>query len=928
WSFTLSPLQSQLFKETSWRINPAKNAFAPPVSPVSPVPNLTLEDSQGRDDVHFPIPGNCEGTLFDNTVQSASSQEKLYEQTKMHGKSPSTKKMDLTQPLYLIGSTNIDEICVATVHGQNVVYWADIRLLFPRASYVKNGNVLVGMMKDESGNEILPLRIKYHPGRVLQVHVDSGVSNDLSTNNQSGPHHTRSVTGIENRPSSLFTEGAGANRAMTPVESVSSLAISDESLTDFSPTGPRQATLNRRSTTHILNQLNFVTAAIEQARQSGESPDSESLSSLINSKLVPTVRSKLDFENYVVHRLETIDRTTQDNLALSKQMNDRLILIQRKTEAILTQQLELAEYPIPRLFIVLPEEVTKYDPGNWFRTKFRLHFICECGEHTKVPGSKLPNHLHLAKHGGYLIREPTVFFKKYGPFLLLMLELIKFGTSIAGHVVPTLASLKIIELADSVAQTVESVNAKIDYSLQCIDKQSDIILGRSTGDFADTESSTTVTQQDLDSYLSGVEGLEGVELRQLGSFLKTSKDENLLGNLYRMTTSDGHVKWVCLDHYRAGYQEAHTQKLREVVDLARGKFDEQLGKVTITLFSKLTASEFYSSLSKAKGVLELNVILGHECSRSELQGLEVALKKSRVSILRLNLCVFGTTLGSKLLSTSTRFEALFRIRENPNMREIHYVLPPDVTKIISFEPKKSSHTCKLTFDIHPSHGSIGEKVVRVLAEALKTDMSLTSLNLEFNSIRDSEAQALGEALKTNTTLTSLILRSNSIGSTGCQALGKALKTNTSMTFLDLQWNFIGDIGAQRLGEALKTNKTLRSLNLEHNSIEDSGGQALGEALKTNTTLTELLLKSNSIGDSGAQALGKALKINTSLTSLNLEHNSIGDSGGQALGEAFNTNTSMTSLSLQGNSIGDSVCLALEEVLKNNTYWATLDLENN
>ncbi|KAG0041713.1 hypothetical protein BGZ83_001406, partial [Gryganskiella cystojenkinii] len=675
---------------------------------------------------------------------------------------------------------------------------------------------------------------------------------------------------------------------MTPAESVSTLAISAGSFNGLSPTEPYQETLTGRKTTHILSQLNSVNTAIELARQSGKPLDSASLSSLINSTLVPAVRSKLHFENEVIHQLETINRTTQDTLALSKQMNDRLILVQSKTEAILTQQLELAEYPIPRLFIVLPEEVTKYDPGNWFRTKFRLHFICECGEHTKVPGSKHPNHLHLAKHGGYLIREPTKFFEKYGPFLLLMLELIKFGTSIAGHVVPTLASLKVVELADSVTQTVESVTAKIDYSLQCIDKQLDKVQGTSAGDFADTESSTIMTQQDLANYLSDIEGLEGVELRQLGSFLKTSKDENLLGNLYRMTTSDGHVKWVCLDHYRAGYQEAHTQKLREVVDLAQGDFDEQLGKVTITLASKRAASEFYSSLSKAKGILELDVEVRDECSRSELQGLEVALKKSRVSILRLDLHGFETSLGSKLLSTSARYEALFRIRENPNMRKIHYALPPDVTKIFSFEPRKSSHTCKLTLDINPAVGPIDEKVVRVLAEALKFNTTLTSLDLHSNSIGGSGTQALGEALKTNTTLTSLNLWNNSIGDSGAQALGEALKTNTSLATLILQWNSIGGSGGQALGESLKTNTTLTSLNLWDNWIGDDGAQALGEALTTNTTLTSLNLGNNSIKE--AQALGEALKTNTTLISLNLWNNSIGDGGAQALGEALKTNT--------------------------------------
>lgn len=48
-----------------------------------------------------------------------------------------------------------------------------------------------------------------------------------------------------------------------------------------------------------------------------------------------------------------------------------------------------------------------------------------------------------------------------------------------------------------------------------------------------------MTKQDLANYLSDVEGLEGVELRQLESFLKTSEEEKVLGNLYRMTTLEG-----------------------------------------------------------------------------------------------------------------------------------------------------------------------------------------------------------------------------------------------------------------------------------------------------------------------------------------------------------------------------------------------------
>ncbi|KAF9342284.1 hypothetical protein BGX26_007871, partial [Mortierella sp. AD094] len=375
--------------------------------------------------------------------------------------------------------------------------------------------------------------------------------------------------------------------------------------------------------------------------------------------------------------------------------------------------------------------------------------------------------------------------------------LIKFGTSIAGHVVPTLASLKVVELVDSVQQTVESVTAKIDYSLECIDKQLAKVQALSPGDFIDTEPRAVMSQQDLNNYLNNVEGLEGVELRQLGSFLKTSEEDNLLGNLYRMTTTDGHVKWVCRDHYRAGYLEAHTQKLRDVIKLAGGQFDEQLGKVEITLKSGFAAAEFYDAITKVKGVLELIIDLSWECTRSDIEVLEDALKKSRVSILRLDLRQFRTSFSSNLLSTSAQYEVLFRIREISNMKMIHIVvLPKEFIKLSRFQSKRPSHLCKLSFEL--VNARIGRKELGILAETLKTNSTLTTLNLGGNSIGPNGAKALSEALKTNSTLTTLNLGGNLIEPNGAKALSEALKTNSTLTTLDLRYNLIGPDGAKAL----------------------------------------------------------------------------------------------------------------------------------
>ncbi|KAF9928709.1 hypothetical protein BGZ67_006820, partial [Mortierella alpina] len=675
--------------------------------------------------------------------------------------------MEETQLFRLTGTAEIMEVPVDYLDGQNIIYWEDIEEFFPGVKHVMNGRVAIKKLRDSNRKRIEPPCIRHHPGEILEVtvfssdlvHVNSpanalcdapaDIRSDSRTDAQTVFYHLGAhgdgLNDSRQQSSCAKTSEASSHAALA--ESVSSLAVASEAYDGQALTEQRQA--------------------------------------------FQTVIHKLD----AIHvQGATTQQIAQEVLKLQKQMNDRLILIQSKTEAILTQQLEIAEYPIPRLFIVLPEELVKYDPANWFRTKFRLHFICECGKHTEASNCKIKHHLHLAKHEGYLVREPTEFFKKYGPFLVLMLELIKFGTAVAGHVVTALATLQAIELVDSVKQSVELITAKIDLSLECIDKQLTKVQSTLPEDCVNSESQAIMTSQDLNNYLNNVEGLEGVELRQLGSFLKTT-DAYLLGNLYRMTTSDGHVKWVCRDHYRASYQEKQVEKLREVVKLARGVFDEQLGRITISLTSSIEAAAFYSAVSKAKGVLELDISFKWECEKSDLDAFRTTLKSSRVSIVRVSLPEFRT---SRLLPTSSKYGSLLGIQQLAHMKLLHIVLPQNLVKLPSYTSKTSSRHCRVSVTWTPP------SVV--------------------------QCQELAVALKTNSILTTLVFH-NSIESDGMKVLAEALKINKTLTNLNLQGNAIGVNGERALAEALKINKTLTNLNLQDNSLGDNGGQALAEALK-------------------------------------------------------------------------------------------------
>jgi Ran GTPase-activating protein (RanGAP) involved in mRNA processing and transport len=191
-----------------------------------------------------------------------------------------------------------------------------------------------------------------------------------------------------------------------------------------------------------------------------------------------------------------------------------------------------------------------------------------------------------------------------------------------------------------------------------------------------------------------------------------------------------------------------------------------------------------------------------------------------------------------------------------------------------------------------------------LLEQLKTDKTLTKLDLSNKRLSDRDTQALMKALSENHTLTSLNVGRNQIGAIGA----KALSENHTLTSLDVDDNQIGAIGVKALSE----NHTLASLNVSDNQIGDEGAKALSE----NHTLTSLDIRGNQIGAIGVKALSE----NHTLTSLNVYNNQIGTIGAKALSE----NHTLTSLDVSWNQIGDEGAKALSQ----NHTLTSLDVRGN
>ena len=159
-------------------------------------------------------------------------------------------------------------------------------------------------------------------------------------------------------------------------------------------------------------------------------------------------------------------------------------------------------------------------------------------------------------------------------------------------------------------------------------------------------------------------------------------------------------------------------------------------------------------------------------------------------------------------------EVISKLKDNHQYDDIGlgYSSPDIVLLLVS--PLLKIGTIKL-LEIHRLHTPLTHDAILSFSSSMSTNKSLGILNVTHGSINDDGVITLVESLKSNDTLNSLYLKYNSgITSSSAQSLAELLLTNHTLSDLYLYHTNIDTNGVLVLMESLKTNKTLKILYLD------------------------------------------------------------------------------------------------------------------
>ncbi|CAG8550332.1 11164_t:CDS:2, partial [Paraglomus occultum] len=204
---------------------------------------------------------------------------------------------------------------------------------------------------------------------------------------------------------------------------------------------------------------------------------------------------------------------------INKNTNIVVSCVQEATNKIVNSISDVTDAKVPRLFILLPGEVSGkiFKPNTWGRKKFVIRILCE--------GLAANNkEAHFTDHPGYELYHPEQFLAKAGPYLNILAKLMKVASFF-----PAL-------------QFLHGIGG--DFRLLLNSKEFFKSVSEIVNEFK-TDESFANDLAGLEDPLDRMRCAQGPALREFKAFLDKNDRSREYGGLSSITMNDGHRRWVC-----------------------------------------------------------------------------------------------------------------------------------------------------------------------------------------------------------------------------------------------------------------------------------------------------------------------------------------------------------------------------------------------
>lgn len=223
----------------------------------------------------------------------------------------------------------------------------------------------------------------------------------------------------------------------------------------------------------------------------------------------------------------------------------------------------------------------------------------------------------------------------------------------------------------------------------------------------------------------------------------------------------------------------------------------------------------------------------------------------------------------------------------------------------------------MTIDL--SHNGIGGDFAIALAECLKTNGTVTNVNLQGNPLTGQCGPALREMLEVNRSLLRLCLFNTDLDMKSLTDICFGMRSNNTLTSLNIGKPLLhnpDDIFyvIHHLSLFLHTNTSLEELDLSHFGIIDSNLQTLLPSLSSSAVVI-FSLRGNKLSQDGGALLGRLLERKQDFIALDVSANRLRDVGAVAVAASVKVHTHLQALYMANNTIGEKGIVALADALR-------------